>query len=90
MQSMFDSKLDRTRFVTLKRRHAILAHFISEMKRETFNERFLVFLSFCCDDFDLVIQYIYPKLNETLKRISGINRERVCVGDRHFRPEMII
>ncbi|XP_053372775.1 toll-like receptor 2 [Mercenaria mercenaria] len=47
---------------------------------------FVVFLSFSNDDEDFVNTYILNPLNENLQLMTGIDRELVCTGDRHFRP----
>jgi hypothetical protein len=47
---------------------------------------FAVFLAFSNEDEDFVNTHILHQLNENLQLMTGVDRELVCTGDRHFRP----
>ncbi|XP_053372776.1 toll-like receptor 4 [Mercenaria mercenaria] len=62
------------------------ASIIDLLRKGEGSYEFVVFLSFSNDDEDFVNTYILNPLNENLQLMTGIDRELVCTGDRHFRP----
>ncbi|XP_045208901.2 toll-like receptor 4 [Mercenaria mercenaria] len=73
-----------------RRKHAAKvqnrANVINLLRKGENNYEFAAFLAFSSDDEDFVYTYILHQLNENLQLMTGIDRELVCTGDRHFRP----
>ncbi|XP_060604920.1 toll-like receptor 4 [Ruditapes philippinarum] len=62
------------------------ANVINMLRQGDGNYEFAVFLAFSNEDEDFVNTHILHQLNENLQLMTGVDRELVCTGDRHFRP----
>ncbi|XP_060600918.1 toll-like receptor 4 [Ruditapes philippinarum] len=62
------------------------ANVINLLRQGDGNYEFAVFLAFSNEDEDFVNTHILHQLNENLQLMTGVDRELVCTGDRHFRP----
>lgn len=71
------------RFIRRKRKFNEL---VDQIQNEEFPLRYLVFLSFCSEDEDLVMNDIYPRLTDTIADIIKRDFDLVCVGDKDFLP----
>ncbi|XP_053395204.1 toll-like receptor 4 [Mercenaria mercenaria] len=67
-----------------KRRAENMINFLEDFKNGLLQQNVLCFLSFSSDDEGNDPYIIYEHLTETLKEKTGIKREVVCVGNRHF------
>lgn len=59
---------------------------LNELKQADANECFLVFLSYCSEDAELVNRHIYHQLNNEISKIVGKKGTYVCIDEKHFRP----
>ena len=72
----------------LIRRNA-LKHFI-RIVRTGDKLKNLIFLSFCNEDGDYVLEYIYPQMKDEASKALECSRNLICCGDLNFRPGMSI
>lgn len=59
---------------------------INKIQNEDNPWRYLVFLSFCSEDEELVMNCIHPQLTTTIADVTKTDFDLVCVGDKHFLP----
>ena len=59
---------------------------VDQLRTNRFPKRNLVFMSFCSEDDDMVMDDIFPVLQDTLQRQVGTQRDLVVRGDTTFRP----
>ena len=63
---------------------------LQRLHQDEFPIQFLTFMSHCSADDELVIDYILPKLSQSLKEVTKTDRDYICLGDKHFRPCHVI
>ncbi|KAL3888603.1 hypothetical protein ACJMK2_000968 [Sinanodonta woodiana] len=80
--------------IHFKRRKARLIHEFEILKREMLDDNtqfnFVVFLSYCSQDYHVVDNFILPSLNECLKKAFNTRKDLVCTGADNFVPGMRI
>ena len=64
--------------------------FIQDLKHDTFAETYLVFISFCSEDSEFVLDNISTKIQEKLSEMTENSRNFVCVGDMEFRLGLMV
>ncbi|KAL3888315.1 hypothetical protein ACJMK2_000689 [Sinanodonta woodiana] len=73
-----------------KRQNIDLENLKKEILQENANFEFLVFLSYCSRDAQIVEENILPSLNKNLRETFNTERDIVCTGDNYFVPGMRI
>ena len=58
---------------------------VERVRRAEEGFEFAVFLSFSNENSSLVENHVIERLEEELQRCTGVDRDLVCVGDKHFR-----
>lgn len=62
-------------------------HFINELDRGTFSQKYLCFLTFSSNEDTNLIINVSSLIDQNLQLLTGINhRSLICTGDRNFRP----
>ncbi|KAL3888228.1 hypothetical protein ACJMK2_000603 [Sinanodonta woodiana] len=74
----------------LDRRNQDLEHLKQEILQENTNFEFLIFLSYCSRDAQIVDDNILPSLNRCLRETFNTGRDLVCTGEDSFVPGMRI
>lgn len=62
------------------------ANVLLHIERKSETCLYMVFLSFSSQDEAFVDSHILIPLNENLRRKVGLDKNLLCVGDRHFKP----
>ncbi|XP_052807095.1 toll-like receptor 13 [Mya arenaria] len=69
-----------------RKREKQLALFIMKRRDTKQAEQTPIFLSYCSENYDFVVNVIYPKLNSTLQKILKSDKRCIATGDLDFRP----
>ena len=73
-----------------RRRKQNISNVINMIQEDQEGFNFALFLSFSSNNYCLVEEHIKPSLEQELRQHIGIDRELICIGDKHFRPGMPI
>ncbi|KAL3888324.1 hypothetical protein ACJMK2_000694 [Sinanodonta woodiana] len=73
-----------------KRLNQDLEHLKQEILQENTHFEFLIFLSYCSRDAQIVYENILPSLNRYLHETFYTERDIVCTGENYFVPGMRI
>lgn len=75
--------------IKIKRRRKMKKYYssvLTSIKHGTFPRKYLVFLSFCSEDDNIVTSKILPQLQKKLQQLTETSKNLVCTGDTGFRP----
>ncbi|XP_045184944.2 toll-like receptor 4 [Mercenaria mercenaria] len=74
-----------SKLIKRRRKNDQVRRFLKNYQNNQIKEKFLCLLSYSNTDSTVAIEHIYRNLNETLKEITGLESDSVCIDERHFR-----
>lgn len=68
-----------------KRTAAHLKGVVQKFVDQAPGHEFVIFLKFSSDDKETVLRHVSLPFEQNLRQIIGVERDLICVGDKHFR-----
>lgn len=62
------------------------ANFLEDFKDKVLPKKFLCYMAFSSEDMEDFAIEIYRCLEESLRGLTGMEQELICIGDRFFQP----